>query len=136
MTPIITGSSNIKEAFMPNRTFPCGSVKGESDADVPVTRTKLKRFAPIIFPKDKEPCPFIREVTAVTNSGRLVPKAINVSAMTDSLTPNASAINVPLSINKLLPIAINTAPKIKTNIFLYNTLFPSDTLLVLHHSSV
>ena len=47
---------------------------------------------------------------AVTNSGREVPSATKVSAMTLSGTPRAWAIRVPLSTSRFAPTAISTAP--------------------------
>lgn len=71
------------EAFLPNSIDPCGIANGAKATDTPETRTRLKRFAPMTFPKDKDPCPFNKDVIAVTSSGRDVPKATKVKAITD-----------------------------------------------------
>ena len=81
---------------MPNNTFSVGIENGDKVIASPDTNTKLNRFAPIMFPRDKSPCPFISEVIAVTSSGKDVPKATNVKAITDSGTPKNSAIIVTL----------------------------------------
>ena len=46
----------------------------------------------------------------MTSSGREVPSATNVSAITLSGTPSACAISVPLSTSRFAPTAISTAP--------------------------
>ena len=46
----------------------------------------------------------------VTSSGSEVPKATNVSAITDSGTPKPSAIRVPLSTSRSAPTAMSAAP--------------------------
>lgn len=54
----------------------------------------------------REACPFRREVIVVMSSGREVPRATKVSAMTVSGTCSACAIAVPLSTRRSAPIAI------------------------------
>ena len=77
---------------------------------MPLTRMMLKRLAPMMFPRDREPWPFTRLVMAVMNSGRLVPRATMVRPMTESGTPRAEAILVPLSTRKRAPRAMAAAP--------------------------
>ncbi len=50
-------------------TFPEGISKGDNTAETPLTSTRLKRLAPITFPRERVPWPFVREVMAVTSSG-------------------------------------------------------------------
>ena len=102
MTNNMMGTSITREAFLPAMVELCGMSNGARDADMPLTSTRLKRLAPITLPSDKEPCPFAREVMAVTSSGSEVPRATKVRAITDSGTPIAVAISVPLSTRKCL----------------------------------
>ena len=53
----------------------------------------------------RAPWPLAREVMAVTSSGREVPRATKVRAITDSGTPRAWAMRVPLSTSRLAPTA-------------------------------
>ena len=78
--------------------------------EAPDTSTRLKMFAPMTLPRDREPWPLARDVMAVTSSGRLVPRATKVRAMTDSGTPRAWAIRVPLSTSRSAPTATRAAP--------------------------
>ena len=64
----------------------------------------------MMLPRDNRPCPLRREVIAVTSSGREVPRATKVRAITDSGTPNSPAMMMPLSTNRFAPIAIKAAP--------------------------
>ena len=98
----ITGISTTKEAFWPAINFSEGTLNGLIVIAIPLTNTKLNRFAPIIFPRESDECPFTSEVIAVTNSGREVPKAMNVSAITDSGTPSPLAIICPLLTKRFL----------------------------------
>ena len=80
---------------------------------IPLTRTRLNKFAPRIFPREREACPLIRDDIAVTSSGREVPSAMNVRAITDSGTPRPAAIIFPLSTRRFAPTAITAAPTIR-----------------------
>ena len=102
--------SSTREAFCPKSTALWGTLKGARDTETPLTSTRLNRLAPITFPRERAPCPFTREVMAVTSSGREVPRATKVSAITDSGTPIAWAIRVPLSTSSLAPTAMSIAP--------------------------
>ena len=70
------------------------------------------------------------EVIAVTSSGREVPNATKVSAITLSGTPIACAINVPLSTSKLAPTAISAAPKTSKSSVLTKDIFSSASSFV------
>ena len=85
----ISGMSTTREAFIPATILLAGTAKGDKVTDKPDTSTRLNRFAPMILPSDKDPWPFAREVMAVTSSGKEVPRATKVSAMTLSGTPKA-----------------------------------------------
>ena len=58
----------------------------------------------------------IREEIAVTSSGREVPRAMKVRAMTDSGTPRPAAIILPLSTRRLAPMAMTAAPTMSIRI--------------------
>ena len=110
MTASMTGISSTRLELMPNRVELCGTVKGASVTDIPLTSTRLNTFAPTMLPRDRSLQPLTNEVMAVTSSGREVPSATKVSAMTDSGTPSACAMRVPLSTSRFAPSAISTAP--------------------------
>ncbi|MEI3411909.1 MAG: hypothetical protein V8Q57_00755 [Blautia sp.] len=93
ITNSIRGISTTREEFIPAMTFPEGISKGDNTAETPLTSTRLKRLAPITFPRERAPWPFVREVMAVTSSGREVPSATNVRAITDSGTPSLACDN-------------------------------------------
>ena len=95
---------------MPKIVALCGTVKGASATDTPLTSTRLNTLAPTTLPNDRSLWPLMSEVMAVTSSGRDVPSATKVSAITLSGTPKAWAIRVPLSTSRLAPMAISTAP--------------------------
>ena len=92
ITASITGISRTRDALIPAIVFPIGTANGAIVTAIPLTRTKLNRFAPIRFPRDNAPFPFISEVIAVTSSGREVPRATNVREITVCGTPHCSAI--------------------------------------------
>ena len=82
-------------------------------AAIPSTNKILNTFEPITLPNAISTS-FLRAATIeVTNSGKLVPNATTVKPITESGTPSALAIKVPLSTNKRAPIAIVTAPTAK-----------------------
>ena len=118
ITVSIRGISTTSAAFIPKISLSAGTLNGDKAIESPETRTRLNRFAPIIFPRERRPCPLISDVIAVTNSGKEVPSATNVSAITDSGTPRPCAIIVPLSTSRLAPVAISTAPTTSEIIFL------------------
>ena len=91
----------------------------------PDTKTMLKRFAPIMLPSDRELWPLISDVTAVTNSGKDVPRATIVRPIIASLMPKNLAITVALSTSKRAPTAINTAPTAIIIISLTRPFLPS-----------
>ena len=90
--------------------FSWGTWKGDRVVDRPLTSTRLNRFAPTMLPRDRALWPFTREVMAVTSSGREVPRATKVRAMTDSGTPSPWAMRVPLFTSRLAPTAMKAAP--------------------------
>ena len=108
--------STIKDIGVPPRVVPAGTSKGRMVVATPETRTRLKRFAPMILPRESAPWPFIRAVIAVTSSGRDVPRATKVSEITVSGTPIAAAIAIPLSTRRSAPTAITAAPMIRKRI--------------------
>ena len=111
ITPSMMGRSMTRLELMPFRmVFSAGMAKGEMVMAVPLTRMMLNRLAPITLPRDREPWPFTRLVMAVMSSGRLVPRATMVRPMTESGTPRAAAILVPLSTRNRAPMAMATAP--------------------------
>ena len=101
ITVNITGISIIKDALIFPIVTPMGRLNGAIDIAIPLTKTKLKRFAPIKFPSESAPLPLTREVIAVTSSGREVPIDIKVSEITVSGTPKALAIICPFSTRRL-----------------------------------
>ena len=129
ITMNIKGISTNSAAFIPNSNLSAGIENGESVIAKPDTKTKLNKFAPIMLPNDNNPWPFINDVIAVTSSGKDVPKATNVKAITDSGTPRNSAIIVPLSTRRLAPIAINTAPTTRNPIFFVTEISSFSSLL-------
>lgn len=78
MTINATGKSSTNEALCPKSVEFCGMENGAKETDTPLTRTRLKRLAPIIFPRERELCPLIKDVMAVTSSGKEVPRATKV----------------------------------------------------------
>ena len=76
ITPSMTGISIRSEELMPISVFSAGTENGEIVMAAPLTRTILKRLAPMILPRLSAPCPLRREVMAVMSSGREVPKAM------------------------------------------------------------
>ena len=55
ITASITGMSIINEEFIPLIKPETGSSKGFIVIAAPLTRTRLKRFAPIMLPRESEP---------------------------------------------------------------------------------
>ena len=93
----------------------------------------LKILLPTTFPIAISYSPFLVAVTDVTNSGKLVPRAIIVKPIILSLTPIAFAKADAESTTKLLPIIIDISPT-KVNIIALNNgitslSFSSSTLL-------
>ena len=76
----------------------------------PIKSVALIMFEPIIFPIPKTGSFFLIEIIVVTNSGKEVPKAMIVSEITLSDTPNVLAIKVALSTTKSLPKIIPANP--------------------------
>ena len=68
------------------------NVIGEITLVVPNINNILNISDPITFPIAKSTSPFLVAIILVTSSGKLVPMAIIVSAITFSLTPSAVAI--------------------------------------------
>ena len=73
--------------------------------------------------------PFAVAVTEVTNSGKLVPRAIIVSDIILSLIPNILAIVHALSTTKLLPNTIPNNPIIDNNIDFFIEIFFSSSFV-------
>ncbi len=69
MTASMTGRSSTRLELMPNSVELCGTVKGASVTDIPLTSTRLNTFAPTMLPRDKSLQPLTSEVMAVTSSG-------------------------------------------------------------------
>ena len=113
ITPNITGMSITRDALIPPTSTPTGTEKGAIEIAIPLTSTRLKRFAPIRLPRDSAPRPFISDVIAVTSSGREVPSATKVSAITVSGTPKVVAMKVPLFTKRSAPTAITAAPRMR-----------------------
>ena len=55
ITVNINGMSTNSAAFIPNSILSAGIEKGESVIARPDTKTKLNKFAPIMFPNDSNP---------------------------------------------------------------------------------
>ena len=72
MTKSIRGTSSTREELTPNRVLDWGMRKGARVMEAPDTSTRLKMFAPMTLPRDREPWPLARDVMAVTSSDRLV----------------------------------------------------------------
>ena len=75
-------------------------------------------LAPKILPADIAPFFFIKEVTIVTSSGRLVPIATSVTAIIPSGIFMIVASALPLSTNNFAPKTIAPAPKINFKILI------------------
>ena len=69
------------------------------------------RFAPIIFPTEREDCFLTMAVTVVTSSGSEVPTATMVAEITASETPLTVAISVAELTRKSAPKTMPAAPK-------------------------
>ena len=95
MTVSITGMSMSREALRPKIRLPTGTSKGARVTEMPETSTRLNTLAPITLPMPREAWPLRREVMVVTSSGRLVPRATKVRAITVSGTPSSLAMMVP-----------------------------------------
>ena len=67
---------------MPKNVLPTGTSNGASATEIPDTSTKLNTLAPITLPIPRDARPFLREVIVVTNSGKEVPSATKVRAIT------------------------------------------------------
>ena len=70
---------------------------------IPNTTQALKMLLPIMFPSRRSCSPFMDETMVVTNSGKDVPRAIIVRAITRSDTPRLVAMDLALSTTRLLP---------------------------------
>ena len=81
-----------KSTFLKILSGALETTNGEIVTAAPETSTKLKMFAPIILPSDSAPCPLASAVIAVTSSGKEVPSATKVSAITVSGTPSSVAM--------------------------------------------
>ena len=55
MTTSISGMSRIREELMPKMVLPTGTSNGARVTDTPETSTRLKRFAPMMLPMEREP---------------------------------------------------------------------------------
>ena len=135
ITATINGISTTRAAFIPPISLSAGTANGFIVMAMPLTNTRLKRFAPRIFPKEREACPLRREEMAVTSSGRDVPKAMNVRAITDSGTPSPVAMILPLSTRRFAPTAITAAPTIRRRIS-FHIGFPSTSFSISLSSSL
>ena len=82
ITDTIIGISTTRAAFIPPISLSAGTANGFIVIAIPLTRTRLNKFAPRIFPREREACPLIRDDIAVTSSGREVTRAMNVRAIT------------------------------------------------------
>lgn len=91
-----TGAVSINDSF-------CEIPIPVAVAGIPITRSKLRVFAPIILPTETLEYPLIMELIAVTNSGSDVPSAINVTEITASGTPTLAAILAPQFTRNLAP---------------------------------
>ena len=109
------GTSTKSDELIPLIILDVGMLKGPRIEAIPVTKTTLKKFAPMTFPSDRLLCPLTNAVIAVESSGKDVPRARIVIAMTDSGTPNFLAIKVPLSTSRLDANAITAADTIIIN---------------------
>ena len=65
MTASMTGISSTRLELMPNKVELCGTVKGASVTDTPLTSTRLNTFAPTMLPRDRSLQPLTSEVMAV-----------------------------------------------------------------------
>ena len=61
-------------------------VMGHITAERPPTSTKFNMSAPMMFPRERDECFFLRAVNEVASSGREVPSAMKVRDMMDSGT--------------------------------------------------
>ena len=85
---------------------------------IPKIKNILKILEPTTLPIAISDSPFLEAITLVTNSGKLVPIATTVKAITLSLTLNNLAIVVALFTTNCPPIIIPTIPIIIKNIFI------------------
>ena len=53
ITASMTGSSSTRLELMPNRVALCGTVKGASVTETPLTSTRLKTLAPTTLPSER-----------------------------------------------------------------------------------
>ena len=111
MTNSMSGMSTRREALRPFISLSAGTWNGLIVMAIPLTSTRLNRFAPTMFPSDREEWPFTSDVMAVTSSGSDVPSAMKVRAMTDSGTPRPAAMIFPLSTRSFAPTAMRAAPR-------------------------
>ncbi len=77
---------------------------------MPRTTQILKMFEPRILPRTRPVSPFRAATTVVTSSGREVPRAITVKAITRSETPTRVAISEAESTTKFEPKIIPRRP--------------------------
>ena len=110
ITTSISGISKIKEELMPKNVLPTGTSNGAKATEIPETNTRLNTLAPITLPIPREARPFFKEVMVVTSSGKEVPSATKVRAITVSGTPSFVAMMVPWFTKSLAPTAITAAP--------------------------
>ena len=92
-----------KASGISTRIVDCSTGIPAIAAGIPITRSMFRILAPMILPSPTFPYPFMIETTEVTSSGRDVPSAMKVTAITLSGTPSASAIRIPLSTRRLAP---------------------------------
>jgi len=97
--------STAKSILVISRTY-----IGATDALVPTTRKILNRLEPITFPIAISGFFFKAATTEVANSGKEVPAATNVMAITDSLTPKLRAIPEAPSTKNCPPYTKPTNP--------------------------
>lgn len=79
-------------------------VMGHITAERPPTSTKFNMSAPMMFPRERDECFFLRAVNEVASSGREVPSAMKVRDMMDSGTLKTRASFGPYSTRKPAPM--------------------------------
>lgn len=77
----------------------------------PRTMQMLKMFEPRMLPRTSSVSPFLAATIVVTSSGRDVPRAMTLRAITRSEMPILLAILVAESTTKLEPTIIPTRPR-------------------------
>src|SRR3972149_5072740 len=99
------------------------TASGDAIKATPRIRVMLMKPLPMMFPSAKSKCPFRAELTAVANSGMLVPKAIIVAPITTRGIPTLTAMKVDDSTMKNAVAITMLAPAIDNHAYLRRLFF-------------